>query len=58
MLVNHDQITKSSTFGSVQAFSLFGGLGMSMPSLHRVYRLTDIPEFIHISGTVCVERQR
>ena len=34
-VVGHDQMTKSSTFGRVQAFPLHGSLGMSTPSLHR-----------------------
>ena len=29
---------KASMFGSVQAFPMYGGLGMSTPSLHRVFR--------------------
>ena len=26
---------KSSAFGCVQAFPMYGGIGMSVPSLHR-----------------------
>ena len=34
-LVNHDHIPKTSKFVRVKAFPMYGGLGMSAPSLHR-----------------------
>ena len=36
LLEDNDYLPKkASMFGSVQAFPMYGGLGMSMPSLHR-----------------------
>ena len=36
LLEHNDYLSKkASMFGSVQAFPMYGGLGMSTPSLHR-----------------------
>ena len=47
MMVRYLKRLKSSRLGRVQAFPMYGGLGMSAPSLHR--ESTDSPIYIYFS---------
>ena len=58
-MVRYLKRLKSSRLGRVQAFPIYGGLGMSAPSLHRestdslilYYKIDAQPSLVHFSST-------
>ena len=51
-MVRHLKRLKSSRLGRVQAFPMYGGLGMSAPSLHRESTDSLIPFHLAIVITM------